>query len=237
MGSILRSGRGRSLRAGVGAGAGCAGSGSAGGAEAGVSGRGAGGGADLDGESVGVSGAPGVGLLAEELGELVFAEGGYVGDEIDACQLGIFAALRGVKEDVFAVGRPGDAGRGFAVGEKGEGARVRSAGGRHGVQIAEAVGPGGHEDDPVRIRRPGGDAVVDLAMGEDAVLEPVESEDVQFLAIADEGEAFAVGRPGWIGVEVGALGEGTLGVRGEVVEVDARAVVALGEVDQFGGVG
>ena len=48
---------------------------------------------------------------------------------------------------------------------------------------------------------------------------------------------FAVGGPDGGAVDVEAVGEGAFGVGVEVVEVEAGAAVALGEVDELGGVG
>jgi hypothetical protein len=66
------------------------------------------------------------------------------------------------------------------------------------------------------------------------VVRAIERDDAQLLAVANEGDALAVGRPRVTCVDVGAVSERALRLRVEVVQVKAGTAVTLGAIDDLG---
>ena len=163
---------------------------------------------------------------AEEFAELVLAEAGGAGDEVDAGDGAAFGALGGAEEEVSAVGAPGD-GVAVAVGEEAEWLFVVRAGGAVGWDdgdVAETAGFAGEIGQPLAVGRPGEGVrtvlteqrgeVTELFCDEGGVGFGVRLEDMDFAAIAEVGQAGSVGRPGGAGVLQRAGGEGGFGVFG-----------------------
>ena len=144
-------------------------------------------------------------LLAglEQIVELVFLELRHLGQEIDPHDPRILAALRGVEQDVFAVGRPGDATH-LPVAEEADRPRCAACCG-HDVDVHEGARVEHGEGDILAVGRPDRARAVAL-VGRDGAGEddPVGSggarttkrDDVEFAIVEHIGGGLAVGGVG-----------------------------------------
>ena len=133
----------------------------------------------------------------EQVAELIFLELGHVGQKIDPDDARILAALRRVEQDVFAVGRPGDAAH-LPVAEEADGA-CRTTRRWHDKDVHERPRIEHGESDILAIGRPDRARAVAFVgrngTGEDGAIAPAgECHDVQFAIVEDIGGGFAVGR-------------------------------------------
>ena len=137
-----------------------------------------------------------------------------MGEEVDAGDLDLLAALGGVEDEVAAVGGPGDFGAGFAVGEEADGSGGAAGDGDDG-DVAEGAAVVFGVGDPLAVAGEGEGGADESAGDEDFVFDGSvgfgrKGEEVEFFVVADEGDGFAVGRPGGGGI----VGAGLVRTRG-----------------------
>ncbi|MCY1170239.1 hypothetical protein D9M73_103020 [compost metagenome] len=151
----------------------------------------------------GISGGFGcAGLFArlEQVAELVLAEFRHVRQQIHADDARVFAALRGVKQDVLAVGRPGDAAH-FAIAEEADRPR-RTARRRNDMDVHEGPRIAQREGDILAIGRPGRARPLTTVGGDCACEQRAigatcpKRDQVQFAVVEHIGHRLSVGGVG-----------------------------------------